>query len=56
MPILDELIGWDATKIRTLFRSYGLTLQGWERARTDRVVVRDAPLGILGIPVGSGTL
>ena len=54
VPILDELIGWDANKIRGLFRSYGLTLQGWERARTDRVVVRDAPLGILGIPVGSG--
>ena len=56
VPILAELIGWDATKIRTLFRYYGLTLQGWERARTDRIVIRDTPLGVLGIPVGSGAI
>jgi phosphoserine phosphatase len=41
VPILDQLLGWDSSAIRALFGSYGLTLHEWERARTDRVIVRD---------------
>ena len=42
VPILEQIVGWRAAEIRALFESYGLTLQDWEKARTDRVTVREA--------------
>jgi hypothetical protein len=43
VPILDRLLGWRIGQIRALFEANSLTLQEWERARTDRVVIADAP-------------
>jgi hypothetical protein len=43
VPILEQLVGWSSAQIRELFESYGLTLQQWEKARTDRVTVQQAP-------------
>jgi phosphoserine phosphatase len=43
VPILDQLLRWDTRMIRDLFESYGFTLDGWDRDRTDRVRVSDAP-------------
>lgn len=43
VPVLEQVLGWGAAEIRTLFESNGLTLQEWAKARTDRVTVRDAP-------------
>ncbi len=43
VPILEEVVGWDATRIRRLFATYGLTLQEWDKARTDWVTVREYP-------------
>ena len=43
VPILEQLVGWRPAEIRELFESYGLTLHGWEKARTDRVTVHEAP-------------
>ena len=40
VPVLDQVLGWGVGDIRSLFESNGLTLQEWERARTDRVIVR----------------
>jgi len=37
VPILDQLLDWRTGQIRTLFESNGLTLQEWEKERTDRV-------------------
>jgi phosphoserine phosphatase len=39
VPILDQLLNWETRRIRDLFESYGLTLDGWERDRTDRIDV-----------------
>jgi HAD superfamily phosphoserine phosphatase-like hydrolase len=39
VPVLDQLLDWRAGAIRTLFESNGLTLDEWEKARTDRVTV-----------------
>lgn len=44
VPILEDVLGFGAAAIRSLFMTNGLTLHGWERARTDRVIVRDALL------------
>src|SRR5471030_66007 len=42
VPILDQLLHWRAGEIRELFESYGLTLQEWEKDRTDRVKISEA--------------
>ena len=41
VPILEDVVGWDAARIRRLFESYGLVLQEWDKARTDWVTLRD---------------
>ncbi len=43
VPILGHAAGWGSTRIRELFASYGLTMQDWERARTDKVTLREMP-------------
>jgi HAD superfamily phosphoserine phosphatase-like hydrolase len=42
VPILEQLVGWRSGEIRTLFETFGLTLRDWEKARTDRITVREA--------------
>lgn len=42
VPVLDRVIGWNPGQIRAQFESNGLTLHEWERARTDRIIVRAA--------------
>jgi len=39
VPILDQILGWRTSEIRTLFEANGLTLKEWEKARTDRVTI-----------------
>jgi predicted HAD superfamily phosphohydrolase len=41
VPILEKVLGWGVGEIRSLFESHGLTLQEWEKARTDRVTLRE---------------
>jgi HAD superfamily phosphoserine phosphatase-like hydrolase len=43
VPVLDQVLGWPSKDIRMLFESHGLVLHEWERARTDRVKIADAP-------------
>ena len=44
VPILEDVLRWGVRDIRTLFETNGLTLHEWEKARTDRVIVRESPL------------
>jgi hypothetical protein len=39
VPILEQLGGWASPRIHELVESHGLSLRGWEKARTDRVTV-----------------
>ena len=41
VPILEQIVGWRRAQIRELFESYGLTLHGWEKSRTDRVTIQE---------------
>jgi hypothetical protein len=45
VPLLEQVLGWGIGEIRTLFESNGLTLHDWEKARTDRVIVRSSEVG-----------
>ena len=39
VPVLDEVMGRDPMEIRQLFETYRLSLEHWERERTDRVMI-----------------
>jgi hypothetical protein len=41
VPLLDQVFGWRVGRIRALFEANGLTLQEWEKARTDRVTISE---------------
>jgi phosphoserine phosphatase len=44
VPVLEQIAGWTPVQIRELFESRGLALQGWEKARTDWVTLREIPV------------
>ena len=44
VPILEQVLGWGVGEIRALFETNGLMLHEWEKARTDRVIVRESSL------------
>jgi phosphoserine phosphatase len=43
VPVLDQVLGMRASEIRQLLESHGLVLDDWERARTDRIMIRETP-------------
>ena len=45
VPVLEEILGWNSTRIRALFESHGLLLQEWDKVRTDslRISSTNAP-------------
>ena len=40
VPVLEEVVGYDAGRIRTLFEEHGLLIQEWDRVRTDWLTIR----------------
>jgi phosphoserine phosphatase len=42
VPILEQVLGWGSGEIRSFFEANGLRLHEWEKARTDRVIVRES--------------
>jgi len=45
IPILEEIAGWDAAQIRSLFESHGLVFHEWDKVRTDSVSIFEASQG-----------
>ena len=41
VPVLDQILDWRTGAIRELLERNGLTLEAWDRARTDRVQIGD---------------
>jgi phosphoserine phosphatase len=41
-PILEEVAGWERSRIRNFFEGHGMLIQEWERVRTDWLTVRPA--------------
>lgn len=40
VPILEEIVAWDAQRIRALFESHGFLIQEWDKVRTDWLTIR----------------
>jgi 2-hydroxy-3-keto-5-methylthiopentenyl-1-phosphate phosphatase len=43
VPILEDVLGWDAIQIRALFEAHGFVLREWEKTRTDAVTISPMP-------------
>jgi phosphoserine phosphatase len=43
LPVLDQILDWRTGEIRALLERNGLTLQAWDKARTDRVQIGAIP-------------
>lgn len=43
VPVLHQVLGMRTPQIRAVFESHGMMLHDWERARTDRVMILEAP-------------
>jgi len=43
VPILEEIAGWDTTRIRTFFEAQGLFIQEWDRVRADWLTITPQP-------------
>jgi HAD superfamily phosphoserine phosphatase-like hydrolase len=44
VPVIEQVLGRRSADVRALFEANGLTLHEWERARTDRITVRESTL------------
>jgi len=53
VPVLDQVFGWRTGEIRALLERNGLTLQAWEKARTDHVRIDDP--AVLSAAVGGAS-
>ena len=42
VPILEDIVGCDAARIRALFSRHGLEIQEWDKVRTDLLTIREA--------------
>ena len=42
-PILEDVLGWNAAAIRAHYERYGLSVQGWDKVRTDWLNLQTAP-------------
>lgn len=39
VPVLEDVLGWNPARIRTFFEGHGLTLQEWDKVRTDSITL-----------------
>jgi HAD superfamily phosphoserine phosphatase-like hydrolase len=51
IPILEQIAGWDATRIRSLFASQGFVIQEWDKMRTDSLTIaKTATVPVINAP------
>ncbi len=39
VPILEEIAGWQSSRIRSLFEAHGFTVQEWDKVKTDWLTI-----------------
>jgi HAD superfamily phosphoserine phosphatase-like hydrolase len=52
VPILEEILGWAAGRVRAFFDAQGFVLQEWDKVRTDSLTIRSMPAAPM--PAGGG--
>lgn len=46
IPVLEEIGGYDPSRIRLIFEEQGMLIQEWDRVRTDWLTIRDGAAGL----------
>ena len=55
IPILEDVVGWDATSIRNVFEAKGLVIQQWDKVQTDMLtIVPDKSAGLEPVAIDRG--
>jgi 2-hydroxy-3-keto-5-methylthiopentenyl-1-phosphate phosphatase len=44
VPLLEEVAGWEPSRIRALFAAHGFVLQDWDKIRTDSLTIRQVAM------------
>jgi len=39
VPVLEEIVGWNAAQVRALFEAHGFMLREWDKVRTDSITI-----------------
>ena len=39
VPVLEDIVGWDSTRIRAFFEAHGFVLRDWDKVRTDSLTI-----------------
>lgn len=42
VPVLEDIAGWNATRIRAFFEAHGFVLRDWDKVRTDSLIIGQA--------------
>jgi hypothetical protein len=42
VPILEDIVGWDSSRIHAFFEGHGFVLREWEKVRTDLLTISSA--------------
>jgi 2-hydroxy-3-keto-5-methylthiopentenyl-1-phosphate phosphatase len=48
VPLLEEIAGYDPSRIRLLFEEHGFLIQEWDRVRTDWLTIREVAPDVAG--------
>jgi HAD superfamily phosphoserine phosphatase-like hydrolase len=51
IPVLEEIVGWNAAQIREFFDTHGFLLQEWDKVRTDSLRISNAAAAASGAEV-----
>jgi len=43
IPVLEDVLGWEAPRIRAFMEEHGFSIQEWDRVHTDWIVIRRSP-------------
>jgi phosphoserine phosphatase len=53
VPVLEEIVGWNAARVRALFEAHGFIVREWDKVRTDSITIcRTADAVVAGAVAG----
>ena len=43
IPVLEDVMGWNTSRIRNFFEAHGFSLREWDKVRTDTITLTETP-------------